>query len=55
MFCILNIVYNPYVHKVFGTYFLSLTDWAYVLGSMLIFFIVRETYKLLFQQPHKVT
>jgi len=54
MFCILNIVYNPLIHKVFGTYFLSATDWLYVISSMIIFFVVRESYKLFFQRSDKI-
>jgi P-type Ca2+ transporter type 2C len=45
-FCILNIVYNPIIHKVFGTSYLSIVDWLFVLLAAVIFFSVRETYKL---------
>ncbi len=45
-FCVLNIVYNPYVQKLFQTHGLGIIDWVFVLGSVLIFFAIRETIKL---------
>lgn len=44
-FCILNIVYNPIIHKVFGTYYIKPVDWLYVIASMFIFFSAKETLK----------
>jgi Ca2+-transporting ATPase len=44
-FCILNIVYNPLIHKIFGTYYLGIVDWLYILAAMSIYFSIRETIK----------
>lgn len=46
LFCIINIVYNPYIQAIFGTATLTLTDWLYALGAATIFFIIRELIKI---------
>jgi len=46
VFCILNIVYNPWIQKIFNSAPLNIIDWLYVLLAALIFFIIRETIKL---------
>lgn len=47
LFCVLNIVYNPLIHKVFGTYYLGVVDWLYVVVSALAYFAIREAFKTL--------
>lgn len=44
-FCVINIVYNPIIQKVFLSRGLGLIDWLFAVASALIFFIVRETLK----------
>lgn len=44
-FCVLNIVYNPLMHKVFGTYFIGVIDWLIIHFSAILYFAVREAYK----------
>lgn len=47
IFCILNIIYNPWIQPFFNTSGLSLIDWACAFGFALIFFVLREIYKLI--------
>lgn len=46
-FCVLNIVYNPFIHDVFGTYYLGYIDWLFILGSTIVYFLIRESFKLI--------
>ncbi|MEI6237802.1 MAG: cation-transporting P-type ATPase, partial [Candidatus Saccharibacteria bacterium] len=46
IFCILNIVYNPWIQKIFNSAPLNIADWSYVFLAALLFFIVRETIKM---------
>jgi Ca2+-transporting ATPase len=48
IFCVLNIVYNPWVQKIFNTAALSIIDWVYVFVAVLVFFVAREAIKILF-------
>jgi Ca2+-transporting ATPase len=52
LFCVLNIVYNPIIHKVFGTYYMNLIDWGFIGVSAVIYFAIRESYKLLLERKH---
>lgn len=42
LFCVLNIIYNPLLQPYFGTGSLHAIDWAYALGAMAIFTVIRE-------------
>lgn len=42
VFCVLNIVYNPFVNKYFNSGPLSLSDWGYALGAAALFLLIRE-------------
>jgi P-type Ca2+ transporter type 2C len=42
MFCVVNIVYNPWVAKYFHSAPLSIIDWLYAAGAALLFLAIRE-------------
>jgi P-type Ca2+ transporter type 2C len=42
MFCVANIIYNPWVAPYFKAGSLSVTDWLYALGAAGIFILIRE-------------
>jgi Ca2+-transporting ATPase len=50
LFCVLNIVYNPWIQRIFNSADLSATDWLYVFAAAGIFFIARETIKLTYRR-----
>lgn len=54
LFCVLNIVYNPFVHKLFSTYYLDALDWLFILGSAIIYFMIRESYKFVSNKKIKI-
>lgn len=41
LFCILNIVYNPWVQPYFNSHSLSVVDWLFALIAMLIYLLIR--------------
>lgn len=47
VFCVVNIVYNPLVQKVFSTSVLEPLDWLFVLAAGAVFFVIRETIKVI--------
>lgn len=47
LFCILNIVYNPWVNLYFKSAPLAIVDWLYALAAAVIFLMVREIQRLL--------
>jgi Ca2+-transporting ATPase len=47
IFCMINIIYNPIINKVFGSNVLNFVDWLYILAAAGIFFIIRECAKLI--------
>ncbi len=58
LFCVVSIVYIPVVQKVFGSDSLNVTDWFFAVASACIYFVIRETLKLLVgirQQKHDST
>lgn len=42
MFCVLNIIYNPWIAPYFKSAPLSATDWLYALAAAALFIIIRE-------------
>jgi Ca2+-transporting ATPase len=42
MFCVINIIYNPWIAPYFTSAALSLTDWLYALGAAALFLGIRE-------------
>jgi len=42
MFCVVNIIYNPWIAPYFGAGPLSLTDWTYAFAAAAIFLGIRE-------------
>lgn len=42
MFCVVNIIYSPWIAPYFHSAALSLTDWLYALGAAVIFITIRE-------------
>jgi Ca2+-transporting ATPase len=42
MFCVLNIIYNPWVAPYFKSGPLGLVDWLYALGAAAVFILIRE-------------
>ncbi len=42
LFCIINVIYNPWIAPYFGASSLSLVDWGYALGATIIFLTIRE-------------
>ncbi|HEX9153562.1 MAG TPA: cation-transporting P-type ATPase, partial [Candidatus Saccharimonadales bacterium] len=42
LFCVANIIYNPWVAPYFKSHALGFTDWAYALGAAAIFLLIRE-------------
>lgn len=42
LFCVINIIYNPWVSPYFGAGKLSITDWGFAIGSLIIFLGIRE-------------
>lgn len=49
IFCVLNIVYNPFIQHVMKSGPLGIIDWLYVLGSVAIYYVFREVMKLKFK------
>ena len=54
VFCVLNIVYNPWVQNIFNSGGLGYIDWLHAFGAGAIFFVFRETYKFVFNRPKLV-
>jgi P-type Ca2+ transporter type 2C len=46
LFCVANIIYNPWISKYFGSAPLNIYDWLYTLGFALIFISIREAQRL---------
>lgn len=42
LFCVVNIIYNPWIAPYFKASALSVTDWLYAFGGAIIFVLVRE-------------
>jgi Ca2+-transporting ATPase len=42
MFCVLNIIYNPWIAPYFKAAPLSATDWLYALAAAALFILIRE-------------
>lgn len=42
MFCVLNIIYNPWIAPYFKSAPLSAVDWLYALGAAALFILIRE-------------
>lgn len=42
MFCVLNIIYNPWIAPYFNSAALGVTDWLYALGAAALFIAIRE-------------
>ena len=49
LFCVVNIIYNPWIAPYFGAKALSATDWLFAVGAMVIFLTIREL-----QRAHKL-
>lgn len=47
VFCVLNIIYNPWVAPYFGASSLSMIDWACALSAAGLFLIIREMQRVL--------
>jgi len=50
LFCVMNIVYNPFINQYFKSGPLALIDWGYALGATAIFLAIRELQRLLTRQ-----
>jgi Ca2+-transporting ATPase len=50
VFCVLNIVYNPFINQYFKSGPLSFTDWLYALGAGAIFLAIRELQRVIKRQ-----
>lgn len=46
MFCVLNIIYNPWIAPYFGAGSLSLVDWLYALAGAAVFLATREVQRM---------
>jgi P-type Ca2+ transporter type 2C len=46
VFCVMNIVYNPWINQYFKSAPLSAVDWLYAIGAALIFLTIRELQRL---------
>lgn len=46
LFCVVNIIYNPWIAPYFGAKALAVIDWSFALGAMVIFLIIRELQRL---------
>lgn len=42
MFCVFNIIYNPWIAPYFHAGSLSVTDWVYAVGAAVLFIAIRE-------------
>lgn len=47
MFCVLNIIYNPWIAPYFGAAWLSLTDWLYAIAAVFLFISIREIQRII--------
>lgn len=52
IFCVLNIIYNPWFQPYFGTAALSALDWLCAALAAAIYLAVRETYKIVNSKRH---
>lgn len=42
LFCIINVIYNPWIAPYFGASSLSIVDWGFAIGAAVIFLTIRE-------------
>ncbi len=52
LFCVVNIIYNPWLQPYFGTRGLSVYDWALAILAGGIYLAVREIYKMLINRKN---
>ena len=50
---VLNISYNPYVSSYLRTAPLTISDWIFAVLGALVFFSIREGYKVFLRKKHK--
>jgi Ca2+-transporting ATPase len=53
VFCVLNIIYNPWVAPYFHSAALSVTDWLYALAAAALFICIRELQRMNKQHTRK--
>lgn len=46
MFCVANIIYNPWIAPYFRAGPLAFIDWIYAITAMIIFVFIRELYRV---------
>lgn len=46
VFCVINIVYNPFINQYFKSGSLGIVDWGFALGAAAIFVLIRETQRI---------
>jgi len=54
MFCVFNIIYNPWIAPYFGAGPLSVIDWLYALGAAALFITIREIQRTLTKNKSKL-
>ena len=55
LFCVMNIVYNPWLNGYFGAGAITLVDWLYVLAAATVFLAIREAQRVLKHSPNTAT
>jgi len=55
MFCVFNIIYNPWVAPYFGAGPLSMVDWLFALGAAALFIAIREIQARINKKPIKIS
>ncbi len=46
LFCVVNIIYNPWIAPYFGSASLTVTDWLFAIGATTFFLTIRELQRL---------
>jgi Ca2+-transporting ATPase len=46
LFCVANIIYNPFIAPYFGAGPLTVVDWGYALGAAALFLVIREVQRV---------
>jgi len=55
LFCVINIVYNPFINQYFKSGALGVTDWLYAIGAGCLFLAIRELQRIVSHLTQKST
>ncbi len=50
LFCVINIIHNPWLSSYFGASSISIVDWSFAIGALIIFLGIRELERIHFDR-----